>query len=115
MMRINLNGVHYEIDSEIKDYVDQKIGKLDTFIPEMERNSARGEVKLKGSHGKGKQEYTCEAIVHMPHFIVTVHKTASSMKAAIDTVEDNLKIQLHRRKERKLALRRRRLRVLFKN
>ena len=106
-MKVALSGVHFELDGEIKDYVANKIGKLNKFMPEKDSDSAYAEVKLKGSAGRGRQEYTCEAIIHLPYLVVVVHKSADSMKAAIDLVEDNLKIQLKRSRDRKLAKRRR--------
>jgi len=99
LQRIDVSGVHFTVDAKIQKYVERKVGRLDRYIPRQSRASAHAEVKLKGHNAKDKRRYTCEVILHAPREQITVNETAMNMFAAVDIVEEKLKIQLKKYKE----------------
>lgn len=97
--KIEVAGLHMQVTDELKKYIDKKIGNLERFIPREVRNSVRVEIKLKESNARGKQERTCEVILQLPRDKITVKESTINIYAAIDIVEEKLKIQLKKYKE----------------
>lgn len=97
---LQIAGLHLELTPDIELYVDKKIGSLDRFIPKNDREATKVEVKLKESKSKSKEKFICEVIFHMPHGSITVTDKATSVLAAIDLVEDRLKVQLKKHKDK---------------
>ncbi len=96
--RLEINGIHTEVDDDLRKYVNKKIGKLDKYMPRHARESAHAEVKLKSSNSKGKKQCTCEVILTLPQDVITTKETTLNMFAAVDIVETKLKNQLKRYK-----------------
>ncbi len=99
IQKLEISGVHLEVDEDLRKYATRKIGRLDLFMPLKVRPSAHAEVKLKAAKAKNKNERTCEVILHLPHDTITVKETTINMYAAIDVVEAKLKNQLKKYKE----------------
>ncbi len=97
--KMEINGVHANIDTDLRKYVEKKIGHLDRFLPRHARESAHAEIKLKEQMIKAKKECTCEVILHLPHDTITTKETTINMYAAIDIVETRLKNQIKKYKE----------------
>ncbi|HEY5805853.1 MAG TPA: ribosome-associated translation inhibitor RaiA [Candidatus Saccharimonadales bacterium] len=98
--KIDIDGVHMEVGDDLRKYVAKKIGKLGKYIPKHSRGSVHAEVKLKEGKVKAREQRTCEVIVHLPHETITVTETTVNMFAAVDIVEEKLKNQLHKYKEK---------------
>lgn len=99
IQKLEIAGVHMQVGEDLKKYVAKKIGTLDRFAPRAARESLHAEVKLKESNAKGKQERTCEVILHLPHETITVKETTVNIYAAVDIVEEKLKTQLKKYKD----------------
>lgn len=98
--RLEISGVHSEIDDDLRKYVMKKIGRLDLYMSAYARKTAHAEVKLKENKAKKKQERTCEVILHLPHDTIMVKETTINIYAAIDVVEAKLKNRLKKYKEK---------------
>lgn len=103
--RIEIDGVHMDVDDDIRKYVTKKIGRLDKYMPKHARESAHAEVKLKGNKNKDKKQYTCEVILTLPKDIINTKETTLNIYAAVDIVETKLKNQLKRYKGQHSVLR----------
>ncbi len=110
MMRLTIDRLHIEADPKLTAYIDEKIGKLDHLLSRHARKSAHAGVKLKAGPGRGKKQFTCEVIIHLPGEVVTTNQTAESPSAAVDLVEAKLKNQLNKYKDKHTLRRRRRVR-----
>jgi len=97
--KLEISGVHMEVGDDLRKYVMKKIGKLDKYMPKHARESVHVEVKLKERNTKGKNERTCEVILHLPKDVLTVVDTTINIYAAIDIVEEKLKDRLRKYKE----------------
>ena len=105
MMKIEINGVHVELDDKIKKYVRAKLNKLEKYLPKHARESAHAEVFLKERKIKAKKECTCEVVLHLPKDTIRTQETTMNMFAAVDIVEAKLKNQLKKYKETHSSLR----------
>ncbi len=97
--RMEISGVHYKLNDDIKKYVEKKIGRLDRFVPAAMRDAVHVEVKLDEKR-KGADKFMCEVVLHLPHDIITVKETTINIFAAVDIVEAKLKNQLKKYKEK---------------
>jgi ribosomal subunit interface protein len=96
---LQISGVHSQLTKKERNYVLKKIGGLDKYIPRMARPSTHVEVKLKDRKAKDKRTHECEVIMKLPKTTITSHRNSTSIIAAIDEVEENLKKQLKRYKD----------------
>jgi len=100
IQKLEIEGVHYEINDELHKYVVKKIGKLDQYMSYHVRESAHAEVKLKESKVKSRTQAACEVVLYLPHEVMTTKETTLNMYAAVDIVEAKLKNQLKRYKSK---------------
>ncbi len=97
--RLEISGIHFTLDDDVRKYAAKKIGRLDQYISRHARKSLHAEVKLQQHKVKAKKECSCEVILHLPHDTLTAKETTINMFAAIDIVAAKLKNQLKRYKE----------------
>lgn len=100
--KLEITGIHTDTSNDIKKYVTKKIAKLDSYLPRHARKSAHADVKLKESKPKDKNQATCEVILYVPGEIITAKETTLNMYAAIDIVEQKLRVQIKRYKDKSL-------------
>jgi len=97
--KMEITGVHMEVDRKLREYVTKKIGKLDHYMPRHARPSAHAEVFLKEAKIKTKKECTCEVVMYLPKGTITTKESTMNIYAAVDIVEAKLKNQLRKYKE----------------
>lgn len=97
--KLEISGIHTDLEDDIKKYSIKKIGKLDIYIPKHARKSAHGEIKLQESMIKKKKQCSVEVVIFLPGETITAKETTVNMYAAIDIVEEKIKAQLRRYKQ----------------
>lgn len=95
--QIDITGIHYELNKDIKKYVDKKIGRLDRFVPRHARKSLKVEVLLEERKTKSDRNQ-CEVIMVLPEQRIAAKEATVNMFAAVDIVEQKLKNQLKKYK-----------------
>jgi putative sigma-54 modulation protein len=105
--KIDITGIHAEVEPDVAKYVKKKIAKLDSYMPKHARKSAHAEVRLKEEKVKTKKQSTCEVLLYVPGEIITAKETTVNMYAAIDIVEEKLKSQLRKYKEQTMITKKR--------
>jgi ribosomal subunit interface protein len=98
--KMEINGVHADVDNDLHKYVVKKIGHLDKYMSKHARVSAHAAVKLKESKAKDKRQHTCEVILYLPHETLTAKEATVNIYAAVDIVEARLKNQMKKYKEK---------------
>lgn len=93
-MHIDITGVRYTPDALTRKYVNRKIGALDRYIGRHARKSAQAEVKLKEVNRTHGNKYECDVILHVPDMTITAKDSTVNMLAAVDIVEEKLRVQL---------------------
>jgi len=105
IQKLDISGVHMDVDQKLHDYTVKKIGKLDRYMPRHARKSVHAEVFLKERMIKQKKECTAEATIRMPRGNVTAKETTMNIYAAIDIIEAKLKNQIRKYKDAHSTLR----------
>ena len=99
IQKLEVRGVHMQVDPKLQTYARKKIGRLDLYISRHARESVHAEVILKEEVIKTKKNCICEVIMHLPHEVLTTKESTVNIYAAIDIVETKLKNQLKKYKE----------------
>lgn len=102
-MKLDIAAVHFELDAELKGYVQSKVGKLDRFINRKHRDACHGRVVLTEDKGKASNRCSCEVTLTFPHGIVAAKDSGVNMFAAVDTTEAKVKAQLLKHKSKVTA------------
>lgn len=97
--RLEIAGVHMELDDKLKKYVQRKIGRSDRYLPGKLKADLHVEVKLKETKAKDKNHCSCEVIAHLPHETICAEEITINMFAAVDIVENKLINQFKKYKE----------------
>lgn len=98
-MRINLNGRNITITQAIKDYVDEKIGKIAKHYDQIiDIEVTLGVIKNPSVAENHLAEVTCKIAGSK----ICVSEEAESMYASIDLVADKLNRQVKKHKEKLL-------------
>ncbi|MDR0955784.1 MAG: HPF/RaiA family ribosome-associated protein [Candidatus Nomurabacteria bacterium] len=103
MIKLDISGVHTEIDDKTKDYVTKKISKLLDHIPRRARNMAAAEVKIIKSSPKSADKWQCEIVLNLPHKRLVAKDSTVNALAAVDIVEQKILGQIRRYKVERRA------------
>ncbi|MFD1736751.1 ribosome hibernation-promoting factor, HPF/YfiA family [Bacillus salitolerans] len=93
-MKFNIRGENVEVTPAIRDYVEQKVGKLDKYFTEGLDSNVH--VNLKVYNNKQKIEVT----IPMSSITLRAEERHDDLYAAIDLVVDKLERQIRKHKTR---------------
>lgn len=99
-MKLEIDGIHNIENRDVEKYVMKKIGGLDKYLPRHAKKSAHAEVRLKESKVKEKKEFTCEVVLHLPQENLAAKESTINMFAAVDIVEEKIKLQAKKYKDK---------------
>jgi ribosomal subunit interface protein len=102
-MKLEISGVHMDLEDDLKKYVTKKMNRLEKYIPRHARESAAVNVTLKESHAKNKRQFTCEINLSLPLESINVSESTLNIFAAVDIAEETAKNRLKRYKEKKVS------------
>ncbi len=102
MIKLDITGHRYELDENLIEYIEKKIGGLEKYLPKEVRAAGHGEVVVSyDPSGKEGNHYVCEGSVSVPHHSKLHAKEGTgNMYAAVDLVEAKLKVQIARYKQK---------------
>ncbi len=99
-MKIAISGNNYELNDKITEYVEEKIERLEKYLPKGKREGVHAKVVLTlDESGREDNQCVCEAeILGVPNSIIQSKEATLNMFAAVDIVEAKLKSQIGRYK-----------------
>ena len=114
MIRLDMSGRNFEIEAKLREYVEEKLGGLDKYLPRHDRGSAYAAVMLcDDPNGRENNRYVCEVRMMVRGEVIISREGTVNMYAAIDIVEAKLKAQLVKYKQKRTT-RWRRNRMLYR-
>lgn len=93
-MKFNIHGSKVLITPAIKDYVKDKVGRLDKYFENPDDITANVCVKVKDTSQK------IEVTILTPKFILRSEEDSKDLYSSIDTVSDKLERQIRKNKTR---------------
>jgi len=95
-MNIHTQSVHFDADEKLLDFIDKKVGKLETFYDRI----IRADVFLKLENTGQVQDKIAEVKLHVPGTILVAKETSKTFEASIDGSVNALRRQLIKQKEK---------------
>lgn len=95
-MKINLQSLHFKASDQLKEFIDEKVGKLS----HLNEKIISAEVILHAGDVKIKNNKTCEIRLVVPGYDDFVKKEAESFEEAVLSAVETLQKILRRKKER---------------
>lgn len=100
MINIQLTGRKYEIDAELKKYIEKKLGRLDRYLPRGHNNQGMSVEIFKDPSGKEDNRYKVMAVLRVQGPDIVAETATINPHSAIDIVEQKLKTQIHKYKDK---------------
>src|SRR3990172_903478 len=91
-MNISVNGRHMEVTDALKTYAEEKVGKLEKYLPE----GAEALITL----GVEKFRHKAEVMIKVNGILIQAHEETEEMYASIDKVVDKIGRQVKKYKEK---------------
>lgn len=93
-MRFNIHGSKVLVTPAIKEYVKEKVGKLDKYFENPDEITANVCIKVKSN------DQTIEVTILTPKYILRGEETSNDLYSSIDLVLDKLERQIRKNKTR---------------
>lgn len=107
MIDLQISAHHYEMNDKARNYVQEKIGKLDRLLPK--HSAISGSIRLElDQSGREDNRCVCDATIQVPGTVFHAREATINMYAAIDIVEAKLKSQALKYKSKHVPQNRRR-------
>ena len=97
-MDIKIRGEKMKITTAMKDYVEEKLGKLDKYLEKSDEVHANVIVKVKG------HLVTVEITIPLKSFILRSEETQEDFYAAVDLTIDKLERHVRKNKTRLMSM-----------
>jgi putative sigma-54 modulation protein len=95
-MQITIHSVHFDADQKLKDFIQEKMTKLERF----DENIIGMEVFLRDEKDEDNEGKTIEAKVFVPGKDLFAKKSSESFEAATDELLEALQRQVKKHKEK---------------
>ena len=93
-MKFNIHGKKLEVTESIKNYIEEKIGRLDKYFENPSNITATVLIKLRGN------EQVVEATINANKFMLRAEESHKDLYASIDKVSDKIERQIRKNKTR---------------
>lgn len=100
MINIQLTGRKYEIDDRLNKYVSKKLGVLDKYLPRGHNNQGMTVEIFKDPSGKEDNRYKVTVVLRVQGPDLVAETATINPYSAIDIVEQKLKTQIRKYKDK---------------
>ena len=99
-MQIDIKATNLELTTPLREYIEEKIGKLDKFLKRFEEGGVRVRVEVARSskHHRHGDIYRAEANLHFPGGMLRAEYQGDDVRVAIDKVRDKLQREIRKYK-----------------
>jgi len=91
-MKFNIHGKNIDVTESIKNYIEEKIGRLDKYFENPEDITAKVLIKLRG------KDQVVEVTINANKFILRGEESNKDLYASIDKVSDKIERQIRKNK-----------------
>ncbi len=101
-MDIRIKTSKVELTTDIKDYVEKKMGMLKKYLGDIEVTNCDVELEHALSTQNQGKTYRAEVNLAVPGTVLRVERTEKTLNKAIDKVKDHLVLIIKKYKEKKI-------------
>ena len=95
-MKLTVQSLHFDASQQLKDFADQKVGKLDRFFDGI----ISAEVVLSLDKAENTENKVSKITLAVPNDTLVAEKQCKSFEEGIDLACEALRKQLHKYKEK---------------
>ncbi|HHP7242262.1 MAG TPA: ribosome hibernation-promoting factor, HPF/YfiA family [Cyclobacteriaceae bacterium] len=99
-MKLQMHAIHFDADSKLVDFIQEKANKLDTFYDRI----IDGEVFMRLNQDASKENKIVEIKLNLPGSQIFAKEKSRSFEAAADEAIEGLRRQLKKFKEKKMRI-----------
>ena len=96
-MEIKKQAINFDADSKLMEFIDKKLGKLETFYDKIESTDVRLRLEQTGQ----VQDKVAEIKVKVPGFTLVAKETSKTFEESVDLGASSLRRQLLKYKSKK--------------
>lgn len=100
MIKIQLTGRKYEVDKDLKKYVTRKLGHLDKYLPRKYKAIGMTVEVFRDEGGEPDNKYKVTAVLQVPGNEIVAETATINPHSAVDIVEQKLKLQIRKYKDK---------------
>jgi ribosomal subunit interface protein len=100
MIKIQLTGRKYDIDADVKKYVNRKLGHLDKYLPSKHKAIGMTVEIFRDEAGEPDNRYKVTAILQVPGNDIVAETSTINPHSAVDIVEQKLRLQIRKYKDK---------------
>lgn len=100
MIKIQLSGRKYEIDDKLRKYTLGKLGHLDKYLPRKHKAIGMNVEIFRDPSGKEDNRYKVTALLEVPGQEIVAETSTINPHSAVDIVEQKLKLQIRKYKDK---------------
>ena len=93
-IKFNIHGKKLDVTESIKNYIEEKIGRLDKYFENPSNITATVLIKLRGN------EQVVEVTINANKFMLRAEESHKDLYASIDKVSDKIERQIRKNKTR---------------
>jgi putative sigma-54 modulation protein len=99
-MKVNISSVHFDADQKLLNFIEEKVGKLDTFYDKIIDSS----VVLKIDKSSDKENKLAEIKLVVPGKDLFAKKQCKTFEEAVDAAVEALRRQVRKQKTKENAI-----------
>ncbi|HSX45572.1 MAG TPA: ribosome-associated translation inhibitor RaiA [Candidatus Saccharimonadia bacterium] len=100
MITLKISGNNFELSKKVVDYVNDKIGELDKYLPRGARQATGRVILSMDPSGREDNQFVCETHIEVPGSLLQSKEATINIYAAIDIVEAKLRAQIVKYKDK---------------
>jgi len=99
-MQIDIEATNIELTAPLREYIEEKMGKLNKFLKPFEGSDlrVRVEVARTSKHHRQGDVYRAEANLYLPGKILRAEHKSDDIRVAINQVKDKLQREIRKHK-----------------
>ena len=99
-MQIDIETTNIELNAPLREYIEEKIGKLDKFLKRFEGGDVHVKVEVARSskHHRHGDVYRAEANLHFPGGMLRAEHQGDDVRVAINKVKNKLQREIRKYK-----------------
>lgn len=99
-MKVDITSVHFDADQKLLDFINQKVGKLETFYDKIIDSA----VILKVDNAEDKVNKVAEIKLSVPGKDLFAKKQGKTFEEAVDSAVEALRRQIRKQKTKELSM-----------
>ncbi len=96
-MKVNIQAVHFDADQKLKEFIERKVDKLNTFHDRIIENKVTLSLEHNNAHVRNK---VAVVKTQIPGAVLVAKESSKLFEESVDLAVDSIRRQLRKRKSK---------------